>query len=85
MFWYGAAQYRQPYKPYREWRCAASSVIQTLFCHARFGHIAGSFAGLILLMCIVLLANPTVNRLERYLLRWRPKQEADTDEGLEVY
>jgi NitT/TauT family transport system permease protein len=48
-------------------------------------NIAGSFAGLILLMFIVLLANAAVNRLERYLLRWRPKQEAAGEGPLEVY
>ena len=49
-------------------------------------NIAGSFAGLILLMFIVLIANTAVNWLERYLLRWRPKQQAAGEGGAtEVY
>ncbi|MFQ5895431.1 MAG: hypothetical protein ACE5JJ_06405 [Nitrospinota bacterium] len=48
-------------------------------------NIAGSFAGLILLMFIVLLANAAVNRLERHLLRWRPKEEPAGAETSEVY
>ena len=48
-------------------------------------NIAGSFAGLILLMCIVLIANTAVNWLERYLLRWRPKQQAAGEGATEVY
>ena len=48
-------------------------------------NIAGSFAGLLLLMFIVLIANSAVNRLERYLLRWRPQQQAGSGESPELY
>lgn len=65
---------------------AASRGLGYMIQHAsNLFNIAGSFAGLILLMIIVLLANAAVNRLERYLLRWRPQQSAGGDETLEVY
>lgn len=65
---------------------AASQGLGYMIQHAsNLFNIAGSFAGLILLMFIVLLANGAVNRLERYLLRWRPKQEATGGQTSEVY
>jgi hypothetical protein len=36
-------------------------------------------------MFIVLIANAGVNRLERYLLRWRPKEETAGTETIEAY
>jgi len=48
-------------------------------------NIAGSFAGLIILMFIVLIANAAVNRLERHLLRWRPKEETAGTSTIEAY
>ncbi len=66
---------------------AASKGLGFMIQHAsNLFNIAGSFAGLILLMFIVLIANAAVNRLERYLLRWRPKQQAAGEGGAtEVY
>ncbi|MFQ5894487.1 MAG: ABC transporter permease [Nitrospinota bacterium] len=65
---------------------AASSGLGFMIQHAsNLFNIAGSFAGLVLLMFIVLLANAAVNRLERHLLRWRPKEEPAGAESTEVY
>ena len=65
---------------------AASQGLGFMIQHAsNLFNIAGSFAGLILLMFIVLIANAAVNRLERYLLRWRPKQEAAGEGATELY
>lgn len=65
---------------------AASQGLGFMIQHAsNLFNIAGSFAGLILLMFIVLIANAAVNRLERYLLRWRPKQEAAGESATELY
>jgi NitT/TauT family transport system permease protein len=65
---------------------AASSGLGFMIQHAsNLFNIAGSFAGLILLMFIVLIANSAVNRLERYLLRWRPTQQAGSGESTELY
>ena len=65
---------------------AASQGLGFMIQHAsNLFNIAGSFAGLILLMFIVLIANAAVNRLERYLLRWRPKQEAAGEGATEIY
>lgn len=64
---------------------AASSGLGFMIQHAsNLFNIAGSFAGLVLLMFLVLLANAAVNRLGRYLLRWRPKQESADAETMEV-
>ncbi|MFQ5917514.1 MAG: ABC transporter permease, partial [Candidatus Binatia bacterium] len=65
---------------------AASKGLGYMIQHAsNLFNIAGSFAGLILLMFIVLIANAAVNRLERYLLRWRPKEETAGTETIEAY
>ncbi|MDP6087386.1 MAG: ABC transporter permease [Nitrospinota bacterium] len=65
---------------------AASSGLGFMIQHAsNLFNIAGSFAGLLLLMFIVLIANSAVNRLERYLLRWRPQQQAGSGESTELY
>ncbi len=65
---------------------AASSGLGFRIQHAsNLFNIAGSFAGLFLLMFIVLIANSAVNRLERYLLRWRPTQQAEGGEATEIY
>ncbi len=65
---------------------AASSGLGFMIQHAsNLFNIAGSFAGLLLLMFIVLIANSAVNRLERYLLRWRPQQQAGGGESTELY
>ena len=65
---------------------AASSGLGFRIQHAsNLFNIAGSFAGLLLLMFIVLIANSAVNRLERYLLRWRPTQQAESGQSQEVY
>jgi NitT/TauT family transport system permease protein len=65
---------------------AASHGLGYMIQHAsNLFNIAGSFAGLILLMFIVLIANAGVNRLERYLLRWRPKEETAGTETIEAY
>ncbi len=65
---------------------AASRGLGFMIQHAsNLFNIAGSFAGLLLLMFIVLIANSAVNRLERYLLRWRPKQQAAGEGTTEVY
>jgi NitT/TauT family transport system permease protein len=65
---------------------AASHGLGYMIQHAsNLFNIAGSFAGLILLMFIVLIANAGVNRLERYLLRWRPTEETAGTETIEAY
>ncbi|MFQ5898753.1 MAG: ABC transporter permease [Candidatus Methylomirabilia bacterium] len=65
---------------------AASRGLGFMIQHAsNLFNIAGSFAGLIMLMFVVLIANAAVNRLERYLLRWRPKEESAGAETMEVY
>ncbi len=65
---------------------AASRGLGFMIQHAsNLFNIAGSFAGLLLLMFIVLIANSAVNRLERYLLRWRPKQQAAGEGTTEIY
>ena len=38
-----------------------------------------------LLIFIMLIANAAVNWLERYLLRWRPKQQAAGEGATDVY
>ena len=65
---------------------AASKGLGYMIQHAsNLFNIAGSFAGLIILMFIVLIANAAVNRLERHLLRWRPKEETAGTETIEAY
>ncbi len=65
---------------------AASKGLGFMIQHAsNLFNIAGSFAGLLMLMFIVLAANAAVNRLERHLLRWRPKQQVEAGGSTEVY
>ncbi len=41
----------------------------------------GVFAGMIILMAVVLLVDQAVNRVERHLLRWKPENAAGWADG----